>query len=163
MLIAARIKIAPLGAASNTVADSVPTMRQALAAEPGNGEGSGRPARRGAAASCSRLREQLQIVRRAHQTPFALDLGEAPEQKLPEAARVLDDPEDGLHRPLAQPVPTAPAAPLQPPPHRRHQRADAAPARPGGPSGAVSLASSGDVGPHVAALRGLQIGLRAVP
>src|SRR2546428_12728928 len=150
MLCAARTDITLSGEGRSRARDSA-TAHRASAGGLSCGGPSDRKVGRGAPTSCHRLRQQLHIVRGADQAPFALDLLEPPQQKLPEAAPVLDDPEDGFHRALAQPVPTAPAPPLQPPPHCRHQRATGAPAGPRGTGRAVPLASGGDVGSHVPA------------
>src|SRR5205807_10436097 len=120
MLCAARTDITLSGEGSSGARDSA-TAHRASAGGQSCGGPSDRNVGRGAPTSCHRLRQQLHIVRGADQAPFALDLLEPPQQKLPEAARVLDDPEDGLHRALAQPVPTAPAASPPSPPPPPHQ------------------------------------------
>ena len=56
------------------------------------------------------------VIRQRYQGPFALHLLKTPQQKLPEAHRLLHDPEHRLHRLLAQTVmrPGAPAVPSSP-------------------------------------------------
>src|SRR2546422_7080437 len=163
MLCAARTDITLSGEGRSGARHSA-TAHRASAAGLSCGGPSDRKVARGAPpTSCHRLRQQLHIVRGADQAPFALDLLEPPQQKLPEAAPVLDDPEDGFHRALAQPVPTAPAPPLQPPPHCRHQRATGAPAGPRGTGRAVPLASGGGGDSHVPAVPPLPIGPPTVP
>src|SRR5947207_6665741 len=129
MLCAARTDITLSGEGRSRARDSA-TAHRASAGGLSCGGPSDRKVGSGAPTSCHRLRQQLHFVRGADQAPFALDLLEPPKQKLPEAARVLDDPEDGFHRALAQPVPTAPPPPAataaaSPPPacHRPPGRA----------------------------------------
>ena len=54
-----------------------------------------------------RFRQLQQVVNRADQTPFALDLLKTAHQELSEATRLLDLPENRFDGLLAQPVATA--------------------------------------------------------
>src|SRR5437867_5642202 len=154
MLCAARTDITLSGEGRSGARHSA-TARRASAGGLSCGGPSDRKVARGAPTSCHRLRQQLHIVRGADQAPFALDLLEPPQQKLPEAARVLDDPEDGFHRALAQPVPTAlPPPPLPPPRRRRLRAAPRPPAWARGRWRGVPGASGGRVGWYVLGARG---------
>src|SRR5271169_1832016 len=68
-------------------------------------------------------RGQLQqVVGGTQQGPFALHVGEPPQQELAKAARVFDEPEDRLHRLLAQSIAAPPPPASQLPPHRCRAR-----------------------------------------
>jgi len=108
-------------------------------------------------------RSQLQqVVGGTQQGPFALHVGEPPQQQLAEAARVFDEPEDRLYGLLAQPIPAPPPAAPQLTPHRGGVRAPGRRAIPAGVCLPMRLPAGGDVGVEVAPVRLAQIRLRTV-
>ena len=70
--------------------------------------------------------QREQILCQTHHRPFGLDLRQAPQQKLAELPRALDQAEDGFHNRLATGVqPSAPLraqAPLHPLPNSQSRR-----------------------------------------
>src|ERR1019366_1520816 len=108
-------------------------------------------------------RQLQQIVYGTDQTPFALDLFQTSQQKLSEAACLLDLPKDRFGQRLAQPVATAPPGTRELGAHRCHARGRIRTASAYCSGLAVALPPSGDVGIDVVTGQDGEVTFRAIP
>ena len=108
-------------------------------------------------------RQLQQIVYGTDQTPFALDLFQTSQQKLSEAACLLDLPKDRFGQRLAQPVATAPPGTRELGAHRCHARGRIRTASAYCSGLAVALPPGGDVGIDVVTGQDGEVTFRAIP
>src|SRR6185437_1897738 len=117
---------------------------------------------RGASAAALCFGQLQQVVDGADQAPFTFHVGEAPQQELAEAARLLDLPKHRLGQLLTQAVAAAPSRSRKARAHGTHPSSELPVCSRGRAGLAVALTAGSQVGAHVASGQQRQIAFRAV-